>query len=190
MLAGASLATGALMAPGLSIREARASLLPPLPEAKPTAPSLLSYDVRKLSFINLHTDEKLAVPYFENGRYVADAMHTIKHFMRDVRDGTEHDIDPATLDILTAVHMKLESSSPYYIISGYRSPKTNALLAAQTTGVAKHSLHMKGKAIDLRLADRSLSELHQVALSLKAGGVGYYPRSNFVHLDSGAVRTW
>jgi uncharacterized protein YcbK (DUF882 family) len=144
-------------------------------------------------FHNLHTDEKLDAVYWEQGRYVPDALHAVNTVLRDFRTGDVHMMDPALLDLLVAVSAKTETNSPFYVISGYRSPQTNAMLRDEGgagTGVAKRSLHLEGKAIDIRLGDVALSHLHNAALSLGGGGVGYYPTSDFVHLDVGAVRQW
>jgi uncharacterized protein YcbK (DUF882 family) len=153
----------------------------------------LGADPRRLRFHNLHTDEKLDAVYWENGRYVPDALHAVNHVLRDFRTGEMHMMDPALLDLLAAVSAKTETSSPFHVISGYRSPQTNSMLRAEggeATGVAKKSLHLEGKAVDIRLADVQLSHLHNAALSLGGGGVGYYPTSDFVHMDVGAVRQW
>jgi len=110
--------------------------------------------------------------------------------MRDHRNDQEHEIDPALLDVLTMLKSRLGSSSPVVIVSGYRSPQTNAMLASQGSGVAKNSYHLYGQAIDIRLQDRDVREIHQAAISLEAGGVGLYGRSDFVHVDTGPVRSW
>lgn len=162
--------------------------------AHPPARALALGDApRRLRLHNLHTDEKLDAVYFEDGKYVPDALRAVNHVLRDFRTGDVHFMDPKLLDLVAALTARTETSSPVHIISGYRSPRTNALLRAEggaETGVAKQSLHMEGEAIDLRLADVSLSHLHNAALSLQAGGVGYYPVSNFIHVDVGAVRQW
>jgi uncharacterized protein YcbK (DUF882 family) len=148
---------------------------------------------RRLKFHNLHTDEKLDALYWENGQYVPSALHAVNHVLRDFRTGDTHMMDPALLDLMVAVSAKVESQSPIYVISGYRSPTTNSMLRAEggeATGVAKKSLHLQGQAIDLRFADVQLSHLHAAALSLGRGGVGYYPTSDFVHMDVGPVRQW
>jgi uncharacterized protein YcbK (DUF882 family) len=148
---------------------------------------------RRVKFHNLHTDEKLDAVFWENGEYVSDALHAVNHVLRDFRTNTTHEMNPGLLDLLTAVSAKTESSSPFYVISGYRSPQTNAMLrneGGEGTGVARKSLHMEGEAIDIRLGDVALNHLHNAALSLRAGGVGYYPTSNFVHMDVGPVRQW
>jgi len=145
---------------------------------------------RALAFDNLHTGEKLKIEYWADGGYIPDALRSINHILRDYRNGEEHVIEPKLLDLLSVLHGRLETQSAFEVISGYRSPATNAMLHAESSGVAAKSLHMKGMAIDIRLADRSLRDLHQTALDLRAGGVGYYPSSDFVHVDVGCVRTW
>jgi uncharacterized protein YcbK (DUF882 family) len=152
-----------------------------------------SSDPRRLNFHNLHTDEKLDAVYWEDGHYVPDALHAVNHVLRDFRTGDVHMIDPGLLDLLVAVRAKTETQSPFYVISGYRSPQTNAMLRDEggaATGVARKSMHLEGKAIDLRLGDVQLAHLHNAALSLGGGGVGYYPTSDFVHMDVGPVRQW
>ncbi len=145
---------------------------------------------RSIAFQNLHTGEKLKTVYWAKGDYITDSLKDIERILRDHRTGDKHAIDPHLLDILTAVQLKTGTNKPFQIISGYRSPKTNKLLNSTTSGVAKKSLHMQGKAVDIRIPGYDLHQLRRVALSLKAGGVGYYPKSNFVHLDTGRVRHW
>ena len=145
---------------------------------------------RKVAVHNLHTGESLNTVFWESGRYVADALSEVNHVLRDFRTGEVHAIDPRLLDLLDSLARKTEASTPFQVVSGYRSPKTNARLHRETHGVAEHSLHMKGMAIDIRLAGVDLSRLHGAALSLRAGGVGYYPASDFVHVDVGPVRSW
>jgi uncharacterized protein YcbK (DUF882 family) len=153
----------------------------------------LSQDARRVRFHNLHTDEKLDAVYFERGAYVPDALSAVNHVLRDFRTGDVHPMDPGLLDVLTALSARLETASPVHVISGYRSPRTNSFLRAEggaETGVARKSLHLQGQAIDLRFADVGLNHLHNAALDLRRGGVGYYPLSNFVHVDVGPVRQW
>jgi uncharacterized protein YcbK (DUF882 family) len=147
-------------------------------------------DVRTLAFDNLHTGEKLRIDYWAQGDYIPDALQTVNHFLRDFRNGEVHVIEPKLLDLLSVLHNRLDTHSPFEVISGYRSPATNAMLRAESHGVAAKSLHMQGMAIDIRLADRSLADLHDNALAMRAGGVGYYPAADFVHVDVGRVRTW
>ncbi len=145
---------------------------------------------RELRFSHLHTGEMLAVEYFQAGRYQPDALEAVNHLLRDFRTGDVHAIDPALLDVLYDVRHRVDTRRSFEVISGYRSPHTNAALRAKSEGVAAHSLHMSGRAIDIRLGDVPLPALRRSALALGAGGVGYYPASNFVHLDTGRVRAW
>jgi len=145
---------------------------------------------RTLNFLHTHTSERLAVEYFSGGQYLPDALTEVNRFLRDFRTGDVHAIDPGLLDLLHQLAGTTGSSRPFQVISGYRSPVTNAMLRAHSEGVASGSLHMQGQAIDIRLPDVPLARLHAGALSLKRGGVGYYPSSNFVHVDTGRVRRW
>jgi uncharacterized protein YcbK (DUF882 family) len=145
---------------------------------------------RSLSFLHLHTGERLSAVYFADGSYLREGLDAIDHVLRDHRTGEVKPIDPDLLDLVHELTGALGSASPIEVISGYRSPATNAMLAARSGGVARHSLHMDGMAIDLRLGDVRLSHLRDAALALQGGGVGYYPRSDFVHVDTGRVRSW
>ena len=139
---------------------------------------------------NLHTGERFSSVYYANGSYLPDALAEATRVMRDWRTGDEHFIDPTLFDALHAIGGKLETRKPFQIISGYRSPKTNAMLHRRSNGVAEHSQHTVGKAIDLRIEGVELSDLREAAAAIGAGGVGYYPVSNFVHVDTGRVRQW
>lgn len=145
---------------------------------------------RRLSLYNTHTGERLSAVYWAEGDYLPSALAEINHVLRDHRSGEVAAMDPQLLDVLFALSCRLDCERPFEIISGYRSPVTNAMLAAQSEGVAKKSLHTQGRAVDIRIAGLPLDELRQAALSLRRGGVGYYPRSNFIHVDTGRVRTW
>jgi uncharacterized protein YcbK (DUF882 family) len=147
---------------------------------------------RRLSFYNTHTGESLKnVTFWSNGTYQPDALTQIHQVLRDHRSGQVAEIDLKLLDQLCLLNQSLKNSEPLHIISGYRSPRTNNQLRnTGGGGVAKHSLHMDGRAIDIRLPGCSVSNLHKAALALKEGGVGYYPNSQFVHLDTGRVRYW
>jgi uncharacterized protein YcbK (DUF882 family) len=145
---------------------------------------------RSLSFYNLHTGESLKTTYCVDGTCVPDALDEINHVLRDFRTGDVHEIDVRLLDLLAQIRTKAETNKPFHVISGYRSPKTNNMLRQNSSGVAKRSLHMVGEAIDIRIPGRDLSWLRQTALDLKRGGVGYYPKSDFVHVDVGRVRQW
>lgn len=146
-------------------------------------------DARTLRFANLHTGEKLNVTYFVNGKYVPEALTQIDHILRDHRNDAVRRIDRDLINLLHALSRKMGSSRPFEVISGYRSPKTNLMLIGMGRGVARRSMHLEGKAIDVRLPGRSLKDLRQAALTLGKGGVGYYP-GQFVHLDTGRVRWW
>ncbi|HUH93852.1 MAG TPA: DUF882 domain-containing protein [Casimicrobiaceae bacterium] len=147
---------------------------------------------RRLAFENLHTGETLALVYAAGDRYLATALASVRQFLRDFRNGETHAIDPVLLDQLHTLAAATATRAPFQVISGYRSPATNAMLRREGHGVANASLHLKGQAIDIRLADVALEHLRDAALSLRAGGVGYYPSadSNFVHIDTGRVRHW
>lgn len=145
---------------------------------------------RVLRLDNLHTGEKLAVEYFSAGRYLDDGLGAVNHLLRDFRSGDVGAIDAMLLDLLHRLATLTGSQSAFQVISGYRSPATNAALREHSSGVASTSLHMRGQAIDIRLPDVPLATLRQAALSLQAGGVGYYAASNFVHVDTGRVRAW
>jgi uncharacterized protein YcbK (DUF882 family) len=149
-------------------------------------------DRRSLSLDNLHTGERLAVTYWADGTYIPGALAQVNTILRDFRTGEIHPIAAGLLDVLALLRKRLESAEAFEVISGYRSPATNARLreAHENSGVASRSLHMQGMAIDIRLNGRSLSALRDTALSLRAGGVGYYPASDFVHVDVGRIRRW
>lgn len=149
-----------------------------------------STPTRTLRFAHTHTGEKLAITYTAGDRYVPSALTEINRFLRDFRTGDVHPIDPQLLDQLHMLAVLTASPAPFEVISGYRSPATNSGLRARSGGVATHSLHLDGRAIDIRLPDVALADLHQAAVSLRAGGVGFYPGSNFVHVDTGRVRRW
>lgn len=145
---------------------------------------------RELSFYNLHTGEDLQVCYFSKGCYRSSALDDINYIMRDYRTDEIKPVDTDLLDLLHAVRLKLGIREPFQIISGYRSPSTNAMLRKKSKRVAKNSLHCQARAIDLNLDGVALNALRRAAMSLKGGGVGYYPKSGFVHLDTGPVRYW
>lgn len=146
--------------------------------------------VRRLAFDNLHTGERLDVTYFENGAYVGDALAEVNHVLRDYRTGDVHLIEPRLLDLLTALSASLDTKTAFGVISGYRSPLTNAMLHKESGQVASGSLHMQGQAIDIRLPGVDSATIRDAAQRLAIGGVGYYPTSNFVHVDVGRVRRW
>jgi uncharacterized protein YcbK (DUF882 family) len=145
---------------------------------------------RALSLHNRQLGESVRTVYFARGRYDRGALGEIKHLFRDKHNDDEIDIDTRLLDLLWVVQRRLTPKSPLEVVCGYRSPQTNAKLRRGNRGVAQNSFHMYGKAVDLRIPGCPLATLHRLALTLQAGGVGYYPRSNFVHLDTGPVRRW
>lgn len=145
---------------------------------------------RKLTFHNIHTNESLSVCYYDQGNYRPQSLTRINHLLRDYRTGEVAPIDPKLLDVLFAVKSRVRSSVPFSVISGFRSPATNAMLRRTTSGVARASFHTKGQAIDIRLPGYNTKRLRKLCLKLKTGGVGYYPKSDFVHLDLGEVRSW
>jgi uncharacterized protein YcbK (DUF882 family) len=178
LLAGASLA-------GVSVASASAAGTLAQP-----ATATGSRAVKRLALRNLHTPESLDIEFFRDGAYVPDALAAIQVLLRDYRNGEQHPIDPPLLDYLHDVAQRLGVDPVFHVISGYRSPQTNALLRERSSGVARHSLHLEGRAIDVRLAGIDCAELANRALGLSRGGVGYYRKSDFVHLDTGALRTW
>lgn len=145
---------------------------------------------RAIKFYNLHTGEHLTATYWVDGVYVPDEIAAINHVLRDFRTGDVKKMDPHLFDLLYTLQRKVEKQGAFHVISGYRSPATNAKLNSSSSGVAKRSLHMRGKAIDIRLPGVELRHLRQAALHMHAGGVGYYPRSNFIHIDTGRPRFW
>ncbi|PTX47757.1 YcbK family protein [Allosediminivita pacifica] len=147
-------------------------------------------DIRRLRMYSARTGERLDMIYWVEGQYIADALNEINHFMRDWRTNDVKQIDARTVDLMAAAHNLLDVSEPYMLISGYRCPKTNAMLRSRSSGVAKNSRHLRGQAADLRLASRSVNQMARAAQSCNAGGVGRYTGSNFVHMDCGPVRTW
>ncbi|WP_187430754.1 DUF882 domain-containing protein [Roseobacter fucihabitans] len=147
-------------------------------------------DIRRIRMYSGRTGERIDMIYWIEGKYVPEAVREINHFMRDWRTDGVKSMDLRTIDIMSAAHNLLDASEPYMLLSGYRSPQTNAMLRSRSRGVAKNSLHVKGQAADLRLASRSVSQVARAAQACKGGGVGKYSRSNFVHMDCGVVRTW
>jgi uncharacterized protein YcbK (DUF882 family) len=159
------------------------------------APALLAGEAlasapRQLSLVNLHTGEKLAATYFEGGRYVPDALAALDRVLRDHRTGEVHPMAPGLLDLVAGLAGQVGRPDAVQVISGYRSPASNAALHANSSGVATRSLHMQGMAMDIRIPGVSLARLRDTAVALGRGGVGYYPGSDFVHVDVGKVRQW
>ena len=172
------LGAAALSLPFLSRLTAYASSEPVLPSD------------RGLAFYNTHTGEAASVEYCRSGCIVTPSLEKIKYILRDHRTGETRDIDVRLLDLLNTLSRKTAADVPFHVISGYRSPQTNAALRAASGGVAENSLHLLGQAIDIRLPGLKLRDLYKAAVELRAGGVGIYPASDFVHVDVGRVRTW
>lgn len=182
--AGAAHAARAIAAAAVPALAAPALLLPSMSWAT-------AKDPRRLALVHTHTHERIDIVYARAQRPIADAIGSLNRFLRDHYTGEIGAIDTEVLDLLFALHREVESERPFEIISAYRSPATNARLRRQGSGgVAKRSLHMQGRAIDVRLPGVALADLREAARSLKIGGVGYYPGSNFVHVDTGRVRHW
>jgi uncharacterized protein YcbK (DUF882 family) len=147
-------------------------------------------EARTIALLNPHTGEAVKATYWLQGRYVPDELAAINRVLRDHWTNEVAAIDPRLLDVLHELQNRIETRGAFHAMSAYRSPVTNEMLRRSGEGAAKHSLHMEGKAIDVRMPGRSVQYLHRAAVRLKAGGVGYYPRSNFIHLDVGPVRRW
>ena len=149
-----------------------------------------SGDIRRLRMYSGRTGERIDMIYWIEGSYIADAVKEINYFMRDWRSNDVKAIDTRTLDIMAAAHNLMDASEPYMLISGYRSPRTNAMLRSRSNGVAKNSRHLQGQAADLTMSSRSVGQMAKAASACRAGGVGRYSSSNFVHMDCGPVRSW
>lgn len=163
--------------------------------AAPFFPGVTAYargagDVRRLKFYSGRTGESINLIYWIDGKYLPESLAEINHFFRDWRNNAVHQIDARTVDFLAATHNILRVNEPYMLLSGYRSPQTNAMLRARSRNVAQNSLHLTGKAADVRLRSRTVAQIARAAQACNAGGVGRYSRSDFVHFDSGAVRSW
>ncbi|MEO1677283.1 MAG: DUF882 domain-containing protein [Pseudomonadota bacterium] len=147
-------------------------------------------DIRRLKMYNGRTGENIDTIYWIEGAYIKDAKREIDRFMRDWRRNEVKSIDFRTIDILAAAHNLTDAKDPYMLLSGYRSPATNAMLRARGSGVARKSRHLKGEAADVRLGSRSVNQLARAAVACRGGGVGRYYGSNFVHMDCGPIRNW
>jgi len=195
-----ALATAMSLAPHSAVASRSIFQPPRKPPRKPIAP----YTTQSRSFFqpgasppekavalyNSHTGESLNAIYWVRGQYLPEALSAVDRVLRDHRTDEIKSIDPQVLDLLYAINEELECHRPFYIISAYRSPTTNAYLRFMSRRVAEHSLHMDGKAVDLRLPGWASYTLKRVAVDLQMGGVGYYPRADFVHVDVGPVRYW
>ena len=180
---GEGTATRRIFLRGLAGAAAAAAVVPRALAASPS-------EERVLSFFHTHTNERLTVPYFADGDYLPEGLATLRSFLKDFRTGEEHAIDPALFDVLNDLRLTTGTKSPFHVISGYRSPSTNEMLREHGGGVARGSMHLVGRAIDVRLSDKSSALLRDAAIELGRGGVGYYRISDFVHVDTGRVRRW
>ena len=147
-------------------------------------------DIRRLRMHSGRTGEHIDMIYWIEGEYIPEALAEISRFMRDWRTDGVINYDTRNIDILAASHRLLDTTQPYLLLSGYRSPQTNQMLRSKSRNVARNSLHMKGQAADIRLPSRTVAQISKAAISCSAGGVGRYSRSNFVHMDCGPVRVW
>jgi uncharacterized protein YcbK (DUF882 family) len=173
------------MLAGTAALSGTAALWPQLLRAAPQGIA-----ARRIALSNLHTGERLDIEYFRDGSYVPEALAALEVLLRDFRNGDKHAIDPKLMYYLVDVAARIGVQPAYSVISGYRSPQTNERLHERSSGVSQHSLHMQGRAIDVRMSGVDCQDLAAHAESLMRGGVGYYRTSNFVHLDTGAFRTW
>jgi len=191
-LAGSAAVAAAVKLPPLAKAAAAPALAraPATPIAAPAVRTRAAADARRLFLHNLHTGDVVKTTYWADGRYVDGALDEARHALRDWRNGQQHDMDPGLFDIFHDLSTRLETDRPFQIISGYRSPATNAVMHEKSAGVASHSLHMQGMATDIRIEGVALTHLRSAALDLRRGGVGFYPQSNFVHVDTGRVRQW
>lgn len=147
-------------------------------------------DVRRISMYSGRTGESIDMVYWIDGKYLKEALKEVNWFMRDWRQDKATSMDTRTIDVMAAAHNLMGTNDPYMLLSGYRTPQTNAMLRSRSGGVAKKSLHMKGQAADLRVKSRSVSQIARAAAACSGGGVGRYSSSNFVHMDCGPVRAW
>lgn len=158
--------------------------------AGPALAAIAAGPERRLAFHHLHTGEIVRATYWADGAWQPEGLRAIDRVLRDFRTDEVAGMDIRLLELLHGLAARVESDRPFEVISGYRSPKTNAKLASRSKGVARRSLHMQGMAIDIRLPQTSLASLKRAAIALRGGGVGYYPRSGFIHVDTGRVRYW
>lgn len=181
--------------PGLSRRSLLTAFAATAVVAAPTFSNAAGFlrgsgDIRRIRMYSGRTGESIDTIYWIEGEYIKDALKEVNYFMRDWRSDQTTSMDIRTVDIMAASANLMDSREPYLLLSGYRTPHTNAMLRRRSRGVAKNSLHMKGMAADLRMKTRSVGQMARAAAACNAGGVGRYSGSNFVHMDCGVVRTW
>ena len=147
-------------------------------------------DTRTITMHHMHTGEDITITFKREGRFDDAALEKINWFLRDWRKQQETKMDPHLIDLVWEVQREAGSKEPIWIVCGYRSPETNAMMHEASAGVAAHSMHIEGRAMDIRLPGVRLGSVRRTAVALKMGGVGYYPEDDFVHIDSGPVRKW
>jgi len=167
---------------GAAVATAGVGLVYPVPA--------VSFAPRSVSLYNVHTSEWLRTVYWADGHYIREAVRDINWILRDHHSDEIRAMDAGVLDVLGNLRERLDTHEPFLVVSGYRSPTTNMRMYLNHEGVAKHSYHIKGMAVDLRSERRSLDQIREAAVSLRCGGVGYYPRSGFIHVDCGPIRYW
>lgn len=189
MLSGAATT---LLLPGLALAAKKKAAVVRRPAAKAGKSKAVPRELRerRLSFFHMHTHESLETVYWADGWYLPDALAEVSWLLRDFRNDLQVDYDPQLLDLLHNIRRTFGSREPYLVVSGFRSPETNDALRDAGRNVAGRSMHLEGKAIDVRIPKVSVKRLNKLGLQLAAGGVGYYPRNGFVHLDTGRVRQW
>ncbi|MGE0719790.1 MAG: YcbK family protein [Alphaproteobacteria bacterium] len=160
----------------------------PLPSRKPARRGAKA--VRAVHLYSVNTGERVKAPYWQDGRYIPETMRAVNRIMRDHRSGSQHRIDPLLVDLICAMQMRIGAAKPIEIVSGYRSPETNEMLRLAGYGVAEHSYHMQGKAVDIRVPGYRVSQLSRLAKAMRRGGVGTYGSGNFLHVDTGPIRYW
>ncbi len=181
-----TLGMGVGLGAGLLAMPKPAAALIPTPGKKPFIPPR----DQRLYLKNMHTNEELDIIFWSRGHYLPGALKQLDYFLRDFRTGDVKHIDPNLLTAVSKFYDVLGTDRPLQIVSGYRSPKTNSMLYRTSNGVSKNSYHLKGMAVDISIPTIRLSRMRDVARSIKAGGVGYYPKSHFIHMDTGPVRYW
>jgi uncharacterized protein YcbK (DUF882 family) len=173
-----------------TLRGSRYGGFAPAPPEPETPPVLDLTSPRTLSMVNVNTNEQISVTYWSDGAYKRDALNKLNHFLRDSQSGEQTEMDPLVLDVLWHTMQLTGFNGTVEVLSAFRSPEHNAWLASVSRGVARDSQHMNGNAMDIRFPGVPVFKIRQAARSLQMGGVGFYPRSGFVHLDTGPVRYW
>jgi uncharacterized protein YcbK (DUF882 family) len=187
----AAAAAGSLIVPTDAIAAKPKAKKRPVSTTAPSTPvAVRPASERTISLQVVNTGERWSGAYWRDGAYLPEAMRRLDTLLRDYRAGAVTRMDPALYDQMWEIHQRVGSSEPWRVISAYRSPRTNAAVRKSRGGVARNSFHIQGRALDIDLADRSVRAIRQAATALQAGGVGQYPRSDFVHIDTGPVRTW